>query len=231
VAVIVTECVLGDELLGVRAALDVLPRQLHGLALPCKWMMLCSSVSGIHIKTFEAGNDAMGKDRQINRMNGSNPRSTVRYRIFVLLFMVVFALASVESNAASRIELVDGTQINGEVMSFSNGRYIIRSTTLGQIELPESAIRSINPGGDKGSGGTVSAESQSFQQQIVNSPELMQMVTTLMADPEIQAAIKDPELMRLIMSGDMNSLQNDPRILRLMTNPSMQAIIGKMNNR
>ena len=172
----------------------------------------------------------MRKDRQISRKIDPDPRSSGMYGIVALLFMVVLALASVESNAASRIELVDGTQINGELVSFSNGRYIIRSTALGQIELPESAIRSINSDGDKGAGGTVSADAQSIQQQIVNSPELMQMVTALMSDPEIQAAIKDPELMRLIMSGDMNSLQNDPRILRLMTTPSMQAIIDKMKN-
>jgi hypothetical protein len=52
--------------------------------------------------------------------------------------MVVFALASVEGNAANRIKRVDGTQINGERLSFSNDRYIICSTTLGQIELAES---------------------------------------------------------------------------------------------
>jgi hypothetical protein len=145
--------------------------------------------------------------------------------------MVLLAMAGHASNAASRIELVDGTIVNGELVSVSNGRYVIRSPALGQIELPASSIRSIEPAGGKSPVGGKSADFQNIQQQIVSSPELMQLVTSMMSDPEIQTVLKDPEFMQLIMSGDLNALKNDPRIQHLMNNPSMQAIIGKMQHR
>lgn len=151
------------------------------------------------------------------------------HRIVVPLFLMILALASMPAAAESRIELVDGTAINGDVVSASDGSYIIRSTTLGRIEVPETSIRSIRPSGGNGSAPTFNAEFQSIQQQIASSPELMQMVTVLMSDPELQAALNDPELMQLVMSGNFDALRNDPRILRLLSNPSMQAIVGKVS--
>lgn len=153
------------------------------------------------------------------------------YRNFITLFLMILALASMPGGAASHIELVDGTTINGDVVSISNGRYIIHSTTLGQIEVPESSIRSIRPGGGNGSGSAISAEIQSIQKQILSSPELMQMVTALLSDPELQATINDPELIQLVMSGNLEALRVDPRIHRLFANPSIQAIVGKVSCR
>ena len=149
-----------------------------------------------------------------------------------ILLSLLLAAVTLASNAASRIELVDGTVINGDLLSMSNGRYVVQSTTLGRIELPQSSIRAIEPviGKSSGSGGG-NVDFQAIQQQITTSPELMQLVTALMSDPQIQTAMKDPEFMRLILSGDVAALKDDPRMLKLMGNPSIQAIIGKMQPR
>jgi len=152
------------------------------------------------------------------------------YRVFLLTSLMLLSLLSTPECAASRIGLVDGTEINGDVLSVSEGRYTIRSATLGQIELPESSIRFIKPGGGSDSGATTIPELHSIQQAIVNSPELMQIVTALQSDPELQAAINDPELMQLVMSGNFDALQGDPRIRRLLTNPSIKAIVGQMSS-
>ena len=151
------------------------------------------------------------------------------YRIFAPLILMFLALASLPGGAASQIELVDGTTIQGDVISASHGRYVIRSSTLGQIELPESSIRSIRPVAARDSNPAISADLQSIQQQIVSSPELMQMVNALLADPQFQAAMNDPELRQLVMSGNLEALRGDPRVLRLLAHPSVQAIIGKVS--
>ena len=148
-----------------------------------------------------------------------------------ILLSLLLAMVTLAGNAASRIELVDGTVINGDLLSMSNGRYVVQSTTLGRIELPQSSIRAIEPViGRSGTGGG-SVDFHAIQQQITASPELMQLVTALMSDPQIQTAMKDPEFMRLILSGDVAALKDDPRMLKLMGNPSIQAIIGKMQQR
>lgn len=149
-------------------------------------------------------------------------------RIAPLLILLLLTSISFGCAAGSSIELMDGTTINGEVISMSNGRYVIHSPSLGRIELPESSIRSIQSSGGGTASGAANPDIQAIQQRIVNSPELMQLVNTMMSDPEIQEAVKDPEFIQLIMSGDLQALKDDPRILRLMNNPSMQAILGKM---
>ena len=152
-------------------------------------------------------------------------------RIAVLLCLLVLASVSFASSTGNRIELVDGTHIFGEVVSMSNGRYVIRSPSLGQVELPQSSIRAIQPIDVAAPASLSNADIQAIQQKIVSSPELMLLVTALMSDPEVQAALKDPEFVRLVMSGDLQALQGDPRVLHLMSKPSMQAIIGKMQPR
>lgn len=190
-------------------------------------MLLCVSDSEIP----NLRHRIMQTERHLMHMAGSLPRRFLSHRIGRVLLMVLFALVGLASAAASQIELVDGTKINGELVSVSNGRYVIRSPALGEIELPASSIRSIMPSGEKPSAGAQGVDFQNIQQQIVSSPELMQLVTAMMSDPEIQSTLKDPEFMQLIMSGDLDTLKNDPRILRLMNNPSMQAILGKMQHR
>lgn len=132
----------------------------------------------------------------------------------------------------SRIELSDGSLITGELVGIDNGQYRIRSTTLGEMSVPESAIRSIQPPGSGGeTAPDVSAygpEIASIQQQLATNPGLMGQITALQNDPAIQAVLADPELTRLILAGDLERLRADPRIQRLMEHPGIQGIVGQM---
>lgn len=153
--------------------------------------------------------------------------------------IAVFLLAGSGPSLAgeSRIELSDGSLIAGELVGIDNGQYRIRSATLGEMSVPESAIRSIQP---SGSGGTpvakqtapgisaYGAEIASVQQQLANNPGLMGQITALQNDPAIQAVLADPELTRLILAGDLERLRADPRIQRLMEHPGIQGVVGQM---
>lgn len=178
----------------------------------------------------DAGTQVLDMTQAKIDINHRHHRWFVSHPIVSLLFLFLLASISFAGSAGSRVELVDGTIINGEVISMTNARYIIRSPTLGQIELPQSSIRTIQPTGNTAPSSSANEDIQVIQQQIVASPELMQLVTVLMSDPEIQKALKDPEFMQLIMSGNLQALKDDPRTLRLMNNPSMQAILDEMRH-
>lgn len=59
---------------------------------------------------------------------------------------IILLLASSYSHAdnARQIELTDGSIISGEIISFTDGIYTIRSTSLGTLEIEEARIVSIH---------------------------------------------------------------------------------------
>jgi hypothetical protein len=138
---------------------------------------------------------------------------------------VVGAAATAEP---SRIELRDGSVISGAVVGFSGGHYLIRSPALGEFSVDESEIRAVHPGGEASAGSGYRSDIQSLQQRMVANPEIVTLLTALANDPEVQAALADPELMHLVASGNLTALQRNPRFQRLLDHPELQAILGQM---
>ncbi|NEX21452.1 hypothetical protein G3480_14195 [Thiorhodococcus mannitoliphagus] len=141
----------------------------------------------------------------------------------------------------SRIELTDGSVITGELLGIEANHYRIRSATLGTLSVPESSIQSIQPMSAAGAstsqpGGSAaapdySADIAAIQKQLMTDQGLMDQVTALQQDPDIQQALSDPELTRMILSGDLQGLRADPRFQRLMQHPSIQALMGQVIGR
>lgn len=151
------------------------------------------------------------------------------------ILMILLAGNGQAAANESRIELADGSVIAGELVAIEGGHYRIRSAALGEILVPESEIRSIQPGGSASMSQPPASgipgygtEIAAIQQQLASNPGLMGQVSALQNDPEIQAVLSDPELTRLILSGDLERLRGDARIQRLMAHPALQAIMGQM---
>jgi len=141
------------------------------------------------------------------------------------------------SAGESRIELRDGSVIGGEVIAVGDGFYRVRSASLGEIQVRESDVLAIRPGG---SGTTAAAatetgdQSSAFaavQQQLLGNPQTMEAISRLQGDADVTAALTDPEFMRLITAGDVEKLRTDPRFQRLMENPAIQAIVEQVMGR
>ena len=144
---------------------------------------------------------------------------------FILQLSIGLLLAITSTtDGASLIELKDGTRIVGEVVSAGQGHYLIRSPSLGEIRLDESAIPSVGEQAHPAQ----TVELGPIHQKIANSPELMKMIIDLQSKPQLQAILNDKQLMQLVLSGDTESLQHDPRIMQLLADPSIQAIVGKV---
>lgn len=127
----------------------------------------------------------------------------------------------------SRIELRDGSVLSAELVAVEAGRYRIRNSLIGEIEVEEGDVLAIRPSAAMATGEPVGGIAD-VQRRIVGSPDILGSVTGLRGDPELQAALSDPDLLRLVMSGDLEALRSDPRLLRLMEHPAIQAIVRQL---
>ncbi len=163
-------------------------------------------------------------------VNGSNISRLIS------VVAVVFLLMSISFGHAgeiSRIELSDGSQITGEVISFDGNTWIIKSESMGQLKIESSKVRSIRAKGTSGqnqAGSTTSGypvskdDIQAMQQSIMANQEILSMIMNLHDDPEIQTILKDPEIMNAVNSGDISVLIANPKFMRLLEKAEIKAI-------
>ena len=137
---------------------------------------------------------------------------------------------------AEQIVLNDGSRIQGKVLSMENGRYTIQTGSMGVIRLEQSEIRSISS--DSGhldsqiqqhAAEAGQSAVQSLQSSMVNNPGIMSSIMSLQNDPDMQAVLQDPEVMRAIQNFDLETLRNHPKIQKLMQNRKIRDIQGKVN--
>ena len=135
-----------------------------------------------------------------------------------------------------RIELNDGSVIQGEIVSFNGGVYTIRSATLGTITLEKYKIRniSVNPSGsskDQSAGQdntSMQNRAKALQESMAENPDIMKSIDSLQNDPDFQQVLSDQELMKAINSGDISKLMNSPKFMKLIDKQSIQEISKKL---
>jgi len=148
------------------------------------------------------------------------------------LFLLFGALANAE-----KIVLQDGSTINGEVVSLQSGIYKVKTDSLGVMALQQLQVKSISydtaPTWSLDSLDSMKQASQSAVQSLQSSissvPGMMSSILELQNDPDMQAVLNDPELMRAVQSFDLETLQNNPKIQKLMSNSTIRDIQRDVN--
>jgi hypothetical protein len=169
--------------------------------------------------------------------------------VCIALTCVLFSFLLVDSVFAgklSQIRLDDGSSIQAEVMSFSNGIYVLNSPSLGSFELSEDKIISIQMFGktglkrssqssfsdnDRSSTAVSSSNSDSqvsqFRNQLTQDPETMQMIQNLQNDPSVKQILNDKDLMKAINGQDLGVVASDPKIKSFANSEAFRAILEK----
>ena len=150
----------------------------------------------------------------------------------VLVFLLAVSCATVFAGEPGEIELIDGSVIRGEIVSFKEGVYTVRSKAIGSIEINESKIRAIRFTSQKTShkaphsatAESVRAESQALQDALLSNEEILPILLSLQNDPEIQGILNDPEIMDAVFTGDLQRLMSNPKFMELLNHPKVRQI-------
>ncbi|HVN38205.1 MAG TPA: hypothetical protein VMW19_08555 [Myxococcota bacterium] len=166
-------------------------------------------------------------------------------RRFVLAGAFVLACLASSPAAADpmRVVLKDGSVVIGELVGVQSGRLVIESSSLGRVRLDEARIASMTPlAATPWSDGPKLAASAPSAPAGTSQSEMASTLQTLMAtDPEVLAQLgelqesdlmkeilSDPDLMAKVRAGDYATLGQDPRIQKLLSDPSILSIQNRV---
>ena len=153
--------------------------------------------------------------------------------IFLLLWVVSSAS---HAGVVSKIELLDGSVIQAEIISFSNGVYKLRSKMLGTLSVAEDRVQSIRPNKSQIPGTPAQLETadppvgqkvQGLQQKLTSDPKTMEMLLDLGNDPSMIGVLNDKALMRAIQQGNLSTVIKNPKIQKLMKSKAVGEVIQR----
>jgi hypothetical protein len=133
--------------------------------------------------------------------------------------------------------LQDGSTIQGELISFKDGYFEIRSKSIGSVKLHQSKIKNIT-GGSSSGGKKIDFDKIKKQNpdQVIGqmgrdynlSDNDFEKIGKTMSNPEVRKLLSDPELMKMIQSGNSEGLMDHPGMKKLMENPDFQKLKGDL---
>ncbi len=152
------------------------------------------------------------------------------------LFFLALPLAAY-CQQESRIELTDGSVINGEIASFVNGVYTINTSTFGQIKIETeqvARIESVNPSvnslgnSPRQMSNPPATGFDAYKEKVLSNPDNTTVITGLATDPQIQALAQDPQVMEAAKSGDIQALMKNKKFMDIVNNPELQKEMDKL---
>ena len=154
--------------------------------------------------------------------------------IFFMLFATLFLAQESSAGEVRAIELRDGSIVTGEVLSLTNGKYTIRSGSLGTVQIEESKVLVIRPvaapavANFGATPDNTAGDIKTLQDKMMNDKEVMSKIQSLQNDPEFMKLLEDPAVMKAVNSGDTAALMTNPQFLKLMNNSTVQEIGQKV---
>lgn len=154
----------------------------------------------------------------------------MRTFILFMLFATLFLAQESRAGEVRAIELKDGSVVTGEVVSLTNGKYTIRSGSLGTVLIEESkvlVIRPVTAPAVANFGVTpdnTAGDISTLQNRMMNDKEVMSKIQSLQNDPEFMKILEDPEVVKAVNSGDIAALMANPQFLKLMNNSTVRDI-------
>jgi len=141
--------------------------------------------------------------------------------------------------AAPTIELKDGSRIVGDIQGIEHGVYTVRSPSIGTVLVAQSDIARIvysddvsnaaaSSGKSPASDGAVAGNIQQLLSGLMQDPAAVQSIMSLQSDPQIQAVLNDPAIMKAIQDGDFTSLLGNAKIQSLESDAHLKQLVQQL---
>ena len=78
--------------------------------------------------------------------------------------------------------------------------------------------------------GAVAPKVEELKKQMLSDEGTMELIRAMQNDPDMQALLSDPAVMRAIQSMDIGTLMNNPGFMKMLENPSVREIEQRMQN-
>ena len=143
--------------------------------------------------------------------------------------------------ASPTIELKDESRIAGEIKRIENGVYTIQSPSVGTVRVSQSNIvRIVYSSAAPKSASTSDKSSahdddltqniQQVQKKLAQDPAAIQAIMSLESDPQIQAILNDPAIVKAIQDGDYMSLLSNTKIQALENNEQVKKLVRQQEH-
>ena len=150
-----------------------------------------------------------------------------------------FALnAAAYSGQLSKIELTDGSVINGEVVSYLNNIYTISTTSFGEIKVEAAKVVKIESANYISPNTSLSpivqtnnptpSQVSAYGQTLMKNPENVTVLKGLASDPRVQEIAGDAQIQDAAKSGDIQALMKNPKFMDIVNSPEVQKAIKKL---
>lgn len=90
------------------------------------------------------------------------------------------------------------------------------------------AVSSPQPRQGADNTGSAAPNVEELKERMMKDEGIMALIRALQNDPEMQALLADPAILRAIQAGDTGALANNPAFLKLLNNPRIRAIENKL---
>ena len=151
-------------------------------------------------------------------------------RLILLALLYTLSGLVVAENIA--LKLNDGSIVKGELISFVEGTYTLKSASLGLLKIESERVgaieSSVNPASYGGEVSNKHGNLSDIVSILTQDKDIMAMIMSLQNSPDMEAILNDAEVMQAIQTMNFEALEDHPKIKKLMQNSQIRAIQEKV---
>ena len=148
------------------------------------------------------------------------------------LFLVLMLAATVAQAETYKWTDNEGTVHFSESFGEVPANYRKSAKPLGidtrEIMNNNGAFSSAEPRKNVDGFGSVAPNVEGLKERMLKDEGVMALIRAMQNDPEMQALLSDPAIIRAIQAGDIGTLINNPDFLKLLNNPRVREIEKRM---